>query len=745
MAGSRLVATCCIWILAFFGALTALEALASPQKNVLVIYSSGRLVRGNNEVARGLQERLIDAGEPKVKIFEEFLDQSAFSGPAYEATVETFLREKYAAQPPDALVVGGPIGLDFLLRHRQSLFPGVPIVHVGVDETQLKPLEPLPADVFGRPAGYDMAGSIQLALRLHPKARRLVVITGASKRDRQWETDARAVLSRIGPRPAVVYLAGLSTDALVRQLHTLSDADVAFTTGYFTDGAGRNFLLFDAAKIIVAEARAPVYGLFAPFMGTGIVGGSMTDFVALGSEAGTIVKALLDGVPPSRMPLPTGVAAQVEIDWRQVRRWGIDASLIPPGALIHFKEPTLWEEHRNTVLTTLMVLALQAALITALLIERRRRRQTAWALEESERRMSLAARAAGLTIWIWDAAREKVHVQRKRQAPGGPPQEASIGFEQVLQTVHPADRGSLDRAVRSAAASHRELDVEYRVLQPDGDVRWVAARGRTAADDETHLTGVALDVTARKTAELQAERDRAALTHMTRVSTMGQLSASIAHQLNQPLAAILGNAEVARAMLAREPVDHAELAEICDDIIDQDTRAAEIISRLSALFRRSEMRFVPLDLNELVVETLELVRTELMTRHVMPLSELDPSLPAVDGDRVQLQQVLLNLVLNAADAMKDTEPSARQLAIRTGRDGERVQLCVIDNGSGIAPAEIANVFNAFWTTKASGLGVGLAVSQSIIGAHGGTLAVANNADGGATFCAAWPITHPTDL
>ena len=130
---------------------------------------------------------------------------------------------------------------------------------------------------------------------------------------------------------------------------------------------------------------------------------------------------------------------------------------------------------------------------------------------------------------------------------------------------------------------------------------------------------MALDITERKAAELQAEKDRAALTHLTRVSMMGQLSASIAHQLNQPLAAILGNAEAARKMLARERLDLVELKEICDDIVTEDNRAAEVIRRLGALYKRGEMKFAPLDLNELVRETLELVRTELMTRHVMPV------------------------------------------------------------------------------------------------------------------------------
>ncbi len=179
------------------------------------------------------------------------------------------------------------------------------------------------------------------------------------------------------------------------------------------------------------------------------------------------------------------------------------------------------------------------------------------------------------------------------------------------------------------------------------------------------MLGVALDVTERKLSELRAAEDRTALRYMTRVSTLGQLSASIAHQLNQPLAAILGNAEAARKMLSRERVDLAELREICDDIVGEDNRAAEIIRRLGALYKRGDMKTEQLDLNDLIRETLDLLRTELLTRHLTPVTDLAPGLPAIEAGRVQLQQVMLNLFLNAADAMSKVEVQERRLAIRT--------------------------------------------------------------------------------
>jgi C4-dicarboxylate-specific signal transduction histidine kinase len=309
--------------------------------------------------------------------------------------------------------------------------------------------------------------------------------------------------------------------------------------------------------------------------------------------------------------------------------------------------------------------------------------------------------------------------------------------------VHLADREAVDRAARHALKRNEELDIEYRVIQPDGNVRWIAARGRAEKSDNSRLVGVALDITTRKLAELQAEKDRAALTHLTRVSMMGQLSASIAHQLNQPLAAILGNAEAARKMLAKEHFDLVELREICDDIVTEENRAAEVIRRLGALFRRGEMKFAPLDLNELARETLDLVHTELVTRHVIAVTDLAFSLPPIDGGRVQLQQVLLNLILNAADAMSAIEPTERTLTIRTELAGANFRLFVVDRGSGIAPGDIKNVFDAFWSTKAGGMGIGLAICQSIITAHRGSLTVANNPDRGATFCATWRVRQPS--
>lgn len=240
-------------------------------------------------------------------------------------------------------------------------------------------------------------------------------------------------------------------------------------------------------------------------------------------------------------------------------------------------------------------------------------------------------------------------------------------------------------------------------------------------------------------AALRAERDQSALAHMARVSVLGQLSASIAHQLNQPLTAILTNAETAQRMLAKDRFDVVELREICDDIVSENHRAAEVIVRLRALFKRNELQLKQLDLNELIRETLDLVRTELVLHQVSLITDFSSSLPALDADRVQLQQVLLNLIVNATEALKPVVGQQRKLTIRTYAVDAAVRVCVIDSGPGIAAEQLPRVFDPFWSTKPGGMGIGLAICRAIVVAHGGSLIADHNPEGGAIFCAAFPV------
>jgi len=243
-----------------------------------------------------------------------------------------------------------------------------------------------------------------------------------------------------------------------------------------------------------------------------------------------------------------------------------------------------------------------------------------------------------------------------------------------------------------------------------------------------------IDITARKEAELAAQRHRSELAHVTRIATMGELAASLAHELNQPLTAILSNAQAALRLLDADPGDLEEIREILKDIVEDDSRASEVIRRLRAFVRKEPLEVVPVDLASIIQEVVLLVHSDAILRASRVSVDLKRALPLVWGDKVQLQQVVVNLLLNAFDAMKEIPPSERKVTVRAELDGERtVRVVVSDRGTGLSRDEYDKVFQPFYTTKREGLGMGLSISRSIIEAHGGRLWAENNVDRGATF------------
>ena len=721
-------------VLVACGFLGTTSALAAQTRNVLVLYSNNRALPANIEVDRGLREVISTSAESSVVLYSEFLDRPTFSGAAYEETVATYLREKYTTLSPEVLVVAGQGALEFLIRHRAELFPSVPAVHVAVDSAFLESIPPLPADVIGTPVDYDFAGTIEQALRWHPSARRLVMVTGSSPLDRQWESKLRTDLQHLKLSQTVEYLTGLTSDAIAKRVRELGDGDVVFTPGYFVDGAGRVFVPREAAALVADASNAPVYGPFSTFIGTGVVGGRTPTYIEMGRQGAAAVNSLLGGVSPAMIRLPANIPAQVQIDWRQARRWGINADDIPDDAIVHFRTPTIWEEHRKTVINVAVVFLLQAALIAMLLVERRLRRRTALALQESEKRMNLAADAARLSMWIWDIPHDRIWTTTKLLQRAGLSKKSAINFDRVLETVHPADREGFERSVRKAVMTGEELDVEYRMLEPSGEVRWIAARGRADGRDGERLIGVAMDITARKAAELQAEEANRHLTHASRLAVVGELTAMVAHEINQPLGAILSNADAAEILLDSKDPPLDEIREIIAHIRRSDIRASEAVLRIRALLRKQEMRLQPIEINEAIVDVLRLTAADLTRRQISVRNELAPSLPLVSGDRMYLQQVLLNLIMNAMDAMKDTPVASRLLTVNTRLDGnDTIEVVVSDCGHGIAPSKLSGIFDSFVTTKSDGMGLGLSIARTIVKTHRGRIWAESLTGGGAAF------------
>jgi PAS domain S-box-containing protein len=363
-------------------------------------------------------------------------------------------------------------------------------------------------------------------------------------------------------------------------------------------------------------------------------------------------------------------------------------------------------------------------------------------LRESEARFRLMADGAPVMIWMADVGRKCDYFNKPWLDFTGRRIEQETG-DGWVEGIH---REDLDRCLSTYATAfdaRKPFEMEYRLRRGDGQYRWIADFGipRLAPDGSfTGYIGSCVDVTDRKLNELQLQEQRAELTHLSRVAVVGELTGALAHELNQPLTAILSNAQAAQRFLAKDPASLSEVHEILKDIVVEDRRAGEVIRRLRALLKKGETQLLPLDLNEVAGEVIELAHADCVSRGVAIECELEAKLPAVRGDRVQLQQVLMNLIVNACDAMSGCRRSDRQLILATKAAAGTAQVSVTDCGQGIPANQMDRLFDPFFTTKEQGLGLGLTICRSIVAAHSGKLWAENNRTGGATFFVSLPAS-----
>jgi len=317
----------------------------------------------------------------------------------------------------------------------------------------------------------------------------------------------------------------------------------------------------------------------------------------------------------------------------------------------------------------------------------------------------------------------------------------------VLQRVYPDDVTLVKELIERASHDGKDWDLEHRLLMPDGSVRHLHVVARASRDESGSLEfiGAVMEVTATKRAEEELHKARADLAHVTRVTTLGELTASIAHEVNQPVAAMTINANAGLRWLATEPADLGEARLALGAIIKEATRARDVIDRIRALARKAPPRKDRLDVNEIIQEVIALTRSEVQRHRVALQTELLSDLPPISGDRVQLQQVVLNLIINAIEALNEVSEGPRELLVGTGKNGSNgVFVAVSDLGPGLDPELINRIFDAFYTSKSHGLGMGLAISRSIIEAHGGRLWATSNFPRGAVFQFSLPAT-PADV
>jgi signal transduction histidine kinase len=755
----------------------------SGRQSVLLLYAESRALPAIVSVDASVRARFAAAGV-QADFFAEYLDLSGAASPRYTAELLTFLRAKYRQRTFDLVIVVGSPALRFTLVHRAELFPGVPLVFCAVTAEGTSDLQ-LGPDVTGVWMVPEAAATVAVAMRLQPTARRLVVVTGASPLDNVFRADVQRDLAGRTADLEVTYLSGLPLDRLREQLRDLPRTAIVLFVSMLQDGGGRSLSSREALAQLGPSSGAPIYGLSDTLLGHGIVGGRIISFESQGAHAADLALRVLAGEAVSRIS-PMGTLANRDVfDWRELRRWGLHERDVSPGAVLLNRVPSLWELYRYHIVATVVLIAAQGGLIGALLIHRRRRRHAEAALQE---RLDFETFVSGLSACLVDqpGADADAAIERGLQRMG-----ERLGLESVIAMETAADdamrvthawtaspaampttvgerlrfpwlverlgQGHLQMTTLEElppeAAIDRDsfvgLEVSSAIVVPlmDGPSVMGAMTfsvppraSRRPRDLPARLEFVASmfsSLLLRRRSEIELQNLRRDLMHVGRVSTMGELAVSLAHELNQPLTAILTNGQVAERLLDSGRAEPKELREIVGEIVADDKRAGEVIRRLRGFVKKDPPRRSPIDLNTVIQDVVLLLHSDAIIRNVTVALDFAPDLPRVRADRVQLQQVILNLMMNGLDAMRGVEDRRLGIATRLDEDGN-LQVTISDRGIGIPERDLKRIFDAFYTTKPHGLGMGLSIARSLIEAHGGRLWASNNAERGATFAFTLP-------
>ena len=650
-------------------------------------------------------------GNKNIEVFIEFLELGRFPGDAHRARMARHLSETFAEKPPDLVIPISRGALEFLMQYRDTIAPNIPVVYCCTAAAAATALN-LPRGIVGVVNQYDWPKTLDLAERFQPDARDLAIVSGASPYDREWLEDLRRELeSRMKPYHTR-YLTGLAYDQLLRQVAELPRNTILLMAPVFADGTSRPHVPPEAAAEIVGASTAPAYAPIDTFFGTGIVGGFMDSYEAHGIAVADLALQVLDGKDPATLPVQTTPLHTFKIDARQLDRWGFSERDVPADATVLFRTPTLWEQHRNAVLGAVAAFGLQTLVVGLLIAQARKRMKAERSLRESEERLAFAGASANVGIWRLDLKTNDLWLTDHCRSMFGFAAGLPATWRGLLDAIHPDDYQVLDGSLALATKQGAPVEVEFRVAVPGKEIRWLVARGHSIADaagSPLRISGIFGDITDRKTAEAESEMQRREVSHLMRVSVLGELSGAIAHELNQPLTAILAYAQAARRMLGTKDPQLGRIADVLDEIVHEDNRASEVIRRLHGLLRKGESKSEAVRLNDLVESTL-------------------------------------NLFVNAMDAMNGTPASERLLAVKTrAAGGGMIEASISDRGHGITETEREKIFAPFFTTKNHGLGLGLSICAKIVKAHGGKLKIESNSEGGVTASIAMPLRATAEL
>jgi signal transduction histidine kinase len=596
------------------GTSTPSQAADPEPKRIMMLHSFGLRFRPWTDYSEVLRAEL--SRRASVEFQDHSLLNARRNSDKSDAPFVEYLRTLNVDQPPDLIIAIGAPAANFVQAHRKDLFATTPMLFTAVERRRV---------AFDKLTEYDtvVAASnndfvfFENILRVLPLTTTIAIVIGASPSETFWRNEVAKSTARLADRVQFRWYNELSFEDMLKNAANLPPHSAIFWIGLNVDAAGVAHEGNSAFSRLYRVANAPIFFHDETFFGEGIVGGPMQVVAGQTRKAAEVALRILDGEKVGDIkPSFVEVAAPM-FDWRQMQRWGIAESSLPPGSTVYFREPTVWERYSWQIASVVAVILIQAGLISVLLSEHRRR----------------------------------------------------------------------------------------------------------------------------QLAEVQSRQRMTELARVIRFSTAGELTASIAHEINQPLGAILTNAETADAILQSSSPDIAQLKDIVKDILRDDRRASEVIRRMRSLLTKAPFEPKNLDLNDVAREALEFLSSLAVARKVELTSLITQNALPIIGDRIQLQQVILNLVVNGIDAMKDNATENRVISIRTSRVEKFAELSVSDRGAGIPEDKLKEIFEPFQTSKSEGMGMGLSIARTIIEAHNGQIWAKNRDHGGALFRVKLPLVQ----
>jgi PAS domain S-box-containing protein len=653
-------------------ALACLGAVGAEPRRVLLIHSFSRDFAPFNVVAGGFRTELVRQSPVPVDIYEVTLESARFPGTPREGPFLNYLLALFAGQRLDLVVpMGGPAAR-FAQRHRQLLFPATPMLLAAADQRHLEDAVLTTNDAVVTVAN-DLPRMMDTILQVLPRTTNVVVVLGNSPLEQFWLGELRRQFQPFTRRVTLAWFNELSFAEMLERCAALPPRSAIFYALLSVDAGGVPHREERVLSRLHEVANAPIFGLHDSQLGRGIVGGPLMALDELSRNTAEAAVRILAGESPGNLRPPPQGPGTPRFDRRELDRWGISETFLPPGSAVLFRQPTVWELHKGRIIGIISLCLLEAVLIALLLANLARRRRAERSLRESEERLSLAAAAADLGVWMWDIARNEVWATANWRRMFGFPAGETLRFETVLQRVHPADRVMVERAVRRAVEDRADYSGEYRVVWPDGTLRWISARGRLDGDaghKRARMLGASVDITERRRAE-ESARDLTGRLITAQEEERARLARELHDDITQRLARLA--IDVGRCEQGTPELTPAEAARA----------VREGLVRLSDDVHALSYRLHPSVLEDLgLAEALKAEAERFTRREAIPVNLGLRNLPEPVP-----REAALCLFRVAQEALQNVARHARaravELTLRALEGG--LQLAVRDDGRGFDP------------------------------------------------------------